>query len=238
MRNQHEIVLGFRGTVFRSEQSTDWPDLSNWMTDLEALLIPFATYFGGPEVGQVHKGFAEALLGVWLSLTETVKLYQDNGQTLWITGHSLGGALAVLTAAAFTFVNRMPINGVYTYGQPRVGDLTFCTMCDSHFGTQHFRFVNDKDIVTRVPPRIYLHFPEPEHYGHSGKVLFFDDRHVLHTGEHWWNAFLVSVPVGMQGLSAMFDAPIADHSLRDGYIANIDGYINNVASGSIQAIQL
>jgi triacylglycerol lipase len=238
MQNQHVVVIAFRGTVVPRDQSTDQPDLSNWMTDINCLLAPFTTYFGGAEIGQVHKGFAEALFGVWVSLAQVVDQYLDNGQTLWITGHSLGGALAVLAAAAFTFVKRVPVSGLYTYGQPRVGDLTFCTMCDSHFGAQHFRFVNDQDIVTRVPPRIYLHFPGPEYYGHSGKVLYFDSQHVLHSDEHWWNAFLVSFPVGMQGLQNMFNAPIADHDLEIGYIGNISRYADNVANGQVQPIQV
>ncbi|MBV9673039.1 MAG: lipase family protein [Verrucomicrobia bacterium] len=237
MRSQQEIIVAFRGTVVPKNQSTDWPDLSNWMTDFEALQTPFTTYFGGPEVGQVHKGFIEALFGVWPSLLDAVKQFQDSGQTLWVTGHSLGGALAVLATAAFTFANRMPVNGLYTYGQPRVGCLTFCTMCDSHFGDQHFRFVNDKDIVTRVPPRIFVHFPEPEFYGHSGKVLFFDNKHVLHTDEHWWNAFLINVSVGTQALPTMFNAPIADHNLENGYIANISTYISNVAAGTTKPVE-
>lgn len=74
-KSQQQVVVAFRGTVVSKDQGTNWPDLSNWMTDLSVLLTPFTTFFEGPEVGQVHKGFAEALFGVWPALAAAVKSY-------------------------------------------------------------------------------------------------------------------------------------------------------------------
>jgi hypothetical protein len=45
------------------------------------------------------------------------------------------------------------------FAAPNVGDLGFCTQSDSHFGDAMFRFVNNEDIVTRVPPPIVPRLP-------------------------------------------------------------------------------
>jgi predicted lipase len=57
-------------------------------------------------------------------------------------GHSLGAALATLAA------DRLPdVQGLYTFGSPRVGDKGF----QAHFRVKAYRLVNGKDIVPTVP---------------------------------------------------------------------------------------
>src|SRR5207245_4725403 len=71
---------------------------------------------------------------------------------LFFTGHSLGAALASLAAARCILdpdlKNSRP-ESLYTFGSPRVGDKAFGTALQGLF---HCRLVNDKDIVTIVPP--------------------------------------------------------------------------------------
>ena len=217
------VVVAFRGT--RPDQLLDW------MTDFDALQVPFSGLFGGAGVGDTHQGFSLGLLHVWDLLCADVAQFQDRAQTLWITGHSLGGALAMLCAGAFTFARRQPVNGLYTYGQPRVGDLTFVAQADSHLGNVHFRFVNNEDIVTRVPPRIYPHLPLPSFYGHSGQVMYFDGQGVLHTDETWWNQFLLRFDVGFENMGTLLSLPVKDHDLLGGYAANIAAFINDPKPG-------
>src|SRR5690606_37727833 len=69
-----------------------------------------------------------------------------------LTGHSLGGALAVLATAVLKIGLRMPVAGVYTYGQPRVGDAEFCRVYDQVLKDITFRYVNDADVVPHLPP--------------------------------------------------------------------------------------
>jgi hypothetical protein len=65
---------------------------------------------------------------------------------LFITGHSMGGALAVLTAWRLATLGRPPV-ATYTFGAPRVGDTTFC----SGYALPTYRIVNRLDIVPEVP---------------------------------------------------------------------------------------
>jgi triacylglycerol lipase len=222
------VVVAFRGT--RPEQLLDW------MTDIDALQVAFSNFFQCPDVGGTHQGFTLGLLRVWDLILADVAAFQDKAQTLWITGHSLGGALAALAAAAFTFAKRMPINGLYTYGQPRVGDIHFTGQCDNHIGNLFFRLVNNEDIVTRVPPRIFPHVP-PWFYGHSGQVLYFDGQGVLHSDESWWNQFLIRFDVGFDKMRELLTTPIADHDLVKGYAANIVKYRDDVAAGRRTPLQ-
>jgi Lipase (class 3) len=76
--------------------------------------------------------------------------------TLYLTGHSLGGALAVLAAAEMSsnvdFESnglRRSLRGVYTYGQPMVGNATFCERFQRLFTP--FRHVYGHDIVPHLP---------------------------------------------------------------------------------------
>ncbi|WP_437774635.1 lipase family protein [Sorangium sp. So ce1097] len=87
-------------------------------------------------------------------------------EALYITGHSLGGALAVI-AAALLHVDpsldgiRRKLRGVYTYGQPMVGFSDFAMRFDEEFGKKLFRHVYGRDIVPSLPPRTagsFVHF--------------------------------------------------------------------------------
>ncbi|XXX75792.1 lipase family protein [Sorangium sp. So ce134] len=87
-------------------------------------------------------------------------------EALYITGHSLGGALAVI-AAALIHVDpaldalRKRLRGIYTYGQPMVGFRDFTSRFDEEFGKKLFRHVYGKDIVPCLPPRStgdFVHF--------------------------------------------------------------------------------
>ncbi|WP_437896377.1 lipase family protein [Sorangium sp. So ce124] len=78
-------------------------------------------------------------------------------EALYITGHSLGGGLAVLAAAliqddeAFQVV-REKLRGVYTFGQPMVGDSAFDLAHREILNKILFRHIYRRDIVPRLPP--------------------------------------------------------------------------------------
>ncbi|KAI7863316.1 Alpha/Beta hydrolase protein [Spinellus fusiger] len=73
---------------------------------------------------------------------------------LYITGHSLGGALATIFLAKMVQSDSplLPhFAGLYTYGQPRVGDETFSRIFHSNLSRKIFHHVYNNDIVPRVP---------------------------------------------------------------------------------------
>jgi triacylglycerol lipase len=138
------IVVAFRGT--QPNRPMDW------FVDFRATCDPW----DHKDAGKVHSGFYSALRNVWgvtLANGEILprRLVNRGSKTIWITGHSLGGALAELCAAQALFVSKIPVQGVYTFGQPRVGTKDFADAVHAKLGSGIFRFVNDRDIVPRVP---------------------------------------------------------------------------------------
>jgi triacylglycerol lipase len=219
-------IIAFRGT--RPDQ------LKDWLTDIEAQPIDFNQYFSVPDVGQTHFGFTYVLASVFPQILNTLRGLPQSGGTLWLGGHSLGGALAVIAGAALLYQERRPVNGIYTFGQPRVSTLNFSQNLESQLGTTIFRFVNNEDVVTRVPPRL------PFCYDHVGQLCYFDAKGTLQNDEYWWNDFLTRVEVGAGGwahITALLSQPIDDHDLDSGYIANINRYINDVKNKVRQPIQ-
>ena len=110
--NLKAIVLAFRGTA----------DLSNWMTDFKGIKVPLTGY---PTCDgcKIHDGFNEAYNVIRPNVLSAVQNLQTiyKRAPIYVTGHSLGGALAVLAALDLDQMGNN-IAGVYTYGQPRVGN--------------------------------------------------------------------------------------------------------------------
>lgn len=105
--------------------------------------------------GRVHIGFKTGVEAVESDL-QVFDEIASQADYVCVTGHSLGGALALIAAA------RLKMKGiktsVYTYGQPRVGLGDFAERFSVEFPQRLWRFVNQSDIVTRVPAGlIYRH---------------------------------------------------------------------------------
>ena len=94
-------------------------------------------------LGHVHKGFNKAFLSVRARVDEL--LGGDEDLPLFITGHSLGGALATV---ATWYLKGDSLAACYTFGAPRVGD----TGLMDRFRTPIYRVVNGVDPVPFVPP--------------------------------------------------------------------------------------
>lgn len=139
-----DLILAFRGTVF---EIRSWESLllaaANWIIDLAFDQVEHAR-FGW----RIHSGFSHVINHVWEEIDDTVRSHLRPGQRLWITGHSLGGALANLAANEFSAAGIVAVAGAYTYGAPRVGDAAFA----SAYHIPHFRIENGHDVVPHLPP--------------------------------------------------------------------------------------
>ena len=90
----------------------------------------------------------------------------DKLEALYITGHSLGGAMAVIAAALlhadpeYAFF-RDKLRGIYTFGQPMIGCKEFAEHAKKDFGDKLFRHVYRNDLVPALPPLStgrFMHF--------------------------------------------------------------------------------
>jgi hypothetical protein len=123
--------------------------------------------------GKVHSGFSEAFTSVQEYIFAAIKRH-DSNRPIYVTGHSLGAALAQLAAIHFADHN-MNIAGVYTYGSPRVGNKDFVEAYNQQLGRRTHLHVNNKDIVTALPPKFipfgYQHVNEKPHHFDIGHKL-------------------------------------------------------------------
>jgi hypothetical protein len=142
VNEQPYLVIAFRGTEDK---------ISDWLTD--AYAVP-------TQVGsiKIHTDFNNAFSvntdensrTVESILSDILKSHQtlgDNGSLLplFLTGHSLGGALALLATRQLA----SDINGAcYTFGGPRVASYEYF----ENIKTPVYRVVNSSDIVPKIPP--------------------------------------------------------------------------------------
>ena len=124
-------VLAFRGT------EKNWRDIQ---TDILARRIKTPK-------GKIHVGFKNAFTSVEQDIKKC--LARVEGIPLYITGHSLGGALATVATQILEWDARFAdqIAACYTFGSPRVGNDEY----DSSIKSMFYRVVNTTDVVTIVP---------------------------------------------------------------------------------------
>src|SRR5262245_3162977 len=130
--NDDDAVVTCRGT-----QPDDWNDLK---ADLDLKKAMAET------VGWVHRGFKREVDDLWPRLEQALV---NNTRTLWFTGHSLGAAMAAICAGRckLSYIKSNP-RALFTYGSPRVGNRRYV----NYVQMEAYRWVNNNDIVTRVPP--------------------------------------------------------------------------------------
>jgi len=152
-QNDSSIVVAFRG----SESPSSLDGFKDWLlTNAKNFLIVPAgrmgTDFIAAGVGaKFHQGFIEALGEIWEPLIAKVnRAVKAKRRPVWVTGHSLGGALAQLAAWRF-FRNFVPVHQVYTFGSPMIGNDAAAEAFLKTFKGKIFRFVDTRDMVPRLP---------------------------------------------------------------------------------------
>ncbi len=189
--NEHDLVIVARGT-----EPNQWDDLR---ADANALTVLL-------DVGRVHKGFNGEVEHLWPLIEKRIA---NNTRPTYFAGHSLGAAMAMVCAGRckFSSISTNP-RALFTFGSPRVGNKRYIHAVQ----LAHYRWVNNNDIVTRVPPR-WLG------YRHSGIELYLD-----HNGNlkkvYSWSRSKDRFKGLIKSLRRWKLDYLADHSMVD-YILNI-----------------
>ena len=139
-----EIVIATRGTASQADVGTD----------INAIPTP------GPTGHAIHKGFNTTFKSYVQQLNEFIK-QQNLGfkpTAVHCMGHSLGGALANLNAAACA---ELGLNSyLYTVAAPRVGMVPYAEHLSKKMNAEHvYRVANEADVVTMVPCYPFVHSP-------------------------------------------------------------------------------
>lgn len=159
-------IIAFRGSV----------DIMNWVADTKFVPTPWPSNTSSWCPGcQVHQGFAEAFEDLRQSLTTAIR--ELGCEALEFSGHSLGAALASLSALYFREELGLQVGPIYTFGKPRVGNRQYAfAFIDS--GVTHgvkppmWRVVHYHDIVPRIPPPALAY----GNYSHETMEVYYIDR--------------------------------------------------------------
>jgi len=167
--NEHDHVIACRGT-----EPSEWNDLR---ADLDAATAVAET------IGRVHRGFKREVDDIWPVLEGSLL---SNDKTLWFTGHSLGGAMATICAGRcmLSHIKSNPAQ-IYTFGSPRVGNKRYINFVK----VDHIRWVNNNDIVTRVPPAWlgYRHTGQEHYLNANGRLK---QLNLIERRKDAWNGFI------------------------------------------------
>ncbi len=136
------------------------------------------------------------------SVLNKIESLRDNQQAIWITGHSLGGALATLSGRDLP--NKFQPHAIFTFGAPRVGNPAFS---DNYDRTNH-QFVNEDDIVPHLPTKGLI-----TKYQHVGKTYVIAADASISASDTIWQRLLNGVSAIMRSDESLPKKSIDDHSL-------------------------
>jgi Lipase (class 3) len=154
------LFIAFRGTQF----------LFDWRLNLNARQINVTSRMRirPPQVlttlgGKLHSGFAEEALRISVRLLDAIREEGvDDFEHMFLTGHSLGGAVAAISE---NFL-RLGSTSVVTFGAPRYADVA------SYFSSQwgpSTQIRRPFDIVPTVPPKFLGYADHPYEFSTSGE---------------------------------------------------------------------
>ena len=190
--NGDDAVVTCRGT-----EPNDWRDVE---ADLDLGMAMAET------VGWVHRGFKHEVDELWPRLEQALV---NNTRTLWFCGHSLGAAMAAICAGRcrLSYIRSNP-RALFTFGGPRVGNHRYV----NYVHIETYRWVNNNDIVTRVPPT-WLG------YRHKGQEVYLNAYGKIRQLTRWqrlkdrWRGFVRGLKEGRIDF-------FADHSIKQ-YIGHV-----------------
>jgi triacylglycerol lipase len=133
----------------------------------------------------LHSGFAEAAGSIYGHISS----YLNKDYSINVTGHSLGGAIAVVLAM-YLDVDKYKVANVVTFGQPKVTNKSGAAKF-SHLNVT--RIVTEKDLVPIVPPFDPTDIFNTDIYWHMGK------EYILFAGEYY--SMLEGLKSMMRGLA-------------------------------------
>ena len=135
-----DIIVTFRHTN----------GLLNWLQNIKFNLVTFEDREFAMN-SEIHQGFGQMINAIWDETLEYVSpKVLDEKKRLWVTGQSLGGALAPLLAAGFDYAG-LPIHRVYLTGAPKTGSIEWAKTLNDSIGDRTFRAINKSDFISRMP---------------------------------------------------------------------------------------
>jgi hypothetical protein len=134
------LVATGRGASIVAFVGTDPLSLGHWITNLDL----------GLSVRGTHNGFQQVVDTTWDDLCTILDESSGTGRSVFMTGHSMGGAVATIAAHQAGCVSGNDIKGIYTFGGLRAGGQKFAAAY--RLGDVTYRFIHGHDILAQWPP--------------------------------------------------------------------------------------
>jgi hypothetical protein len=155
------LFLGFRGTKF----------LFDWRINLHARMTPNGVRYGnryGISLGRLHSGFAEEAIRIGDRLREALQAQNYHPEYTFVSGHSLGGAVAAIVTGLLPGGDR----SLCVFGSPRycdAGGYEVCPCLHHPYGTLPVHIRRAGDMVPTIPPRLFGYADLPVEFTTSGE---------------------------------------------------------------------
>lgn len=194
--DKKNILIAFRGS----------DNIKDWFANFQAVREP-----GPLQQTKAHEGFQDALYPAVMKLTEILTALDSAKKKIWLTGHSLGGALCSLFAGML-IENDYEVYGIYTYGSPRPGNESFASQLNEKIKGPHYRIVNTGDIVPHVPPEPF--------FSHPGNRIILKEHKRIRTKSSWFSERILALKEFVEQTGKQLDVG-NNHRLS----ANAESYI-------------
>lgn len=171
------ILTHDRTTAIVSVRGTQLTNPWNYLSDMSTKKVLLFSDDNTSTNCRVHFGFKRNFQAVWYGAQGVLRLLQGHPpklQAIYVTGHSLGGAMALLAGIALE--QEAPelwllVRGIFTYGQPMVLDDRDRDAIQQRIGRRVFRHIYRNDVVPHLPPLSvggYDHVGSEYRYYHGG----------------------------------------------------------------------
>ena len=168
VRSENVLIVAFRG----SEDLNEFTNVIDWLNNAN---ISTKLFCG---TVSIHAGFAN-LATLFLPEIITQLRQLPNINEIWLTGHSLGGAIAQAVGYCLHTIHPIKVKRVVTFGAPRIGGVLKWAAVAKASGYRVDRWVNEGDLVPRLPTTGLVNpldprTSQPVIWKHFGRLNYID----------------------------------------------------------------
>lgn len=169
--------------------------------------------------GMVHAGFLAGFELIWPELESAIEAI-DTDRLAWVCGHGIGAAMAVLTARRLA-EKQVQVQGVYTFGSPRIGNPEFYFQYD----IPTYRLVHNNDLVPHIPAEeVIASDLQWACYKHVGWPVYLDRAGLCRDGSARWQEKKRLLKVQWQKLGHVPTDWFHDHLLSS-YLRGLEWFL-------------